>query len=250
MRLKHPLLLVGLIMLTVSVIAQDIKSVRKLYDKKEWQKSKEAVDQLLANPAEQNNWEAWYYKGLIYGQIAKMPELKGSVPDIWMVSFDAYKKAMELDEKQSVNFMTLRGFPIFDNYLELQKEGNELFNAQSYKEAVGKYKQTDQVGRLIFKNGWALSEVDTILYYFAGAAAMQANMNDDAVNYFKKIADAGISGEGYDVCYRFLTFHYDKKDNADLSAKYAALGRKFYPNDVAEERKHISSNLLHQLAFR
>jgi len=239
MRLKHPLLLVGLIMLSVSVVAQDIKTVRKLYDKKEWQKSKDAVDQLLANPAEQNNWEAWYYKGLIYGQMAKMPELKGSVPDIWLVSFEAYKKAMELDEKQSNNYMTLRGYPIFDNYLELQKEGNELFNGQSYKDAVGKYKQADQVGRLIYKNGWALAEVDTVLYYFAGAAAMQANMNEDAVYYYKKIADAGIGGEGYDVCYRFLTYHYDKKDNADLSAKYAALGRKLYPNDTYYDKLEL-----------
>ena len=152
----YDLMIVSCLALTLSMNAQDIKTVRKMYDKKEWQKGKEAVDLLLSNAGEQNNWEAWYYKGLIYGQIAKMPELKGGVPDIWLVSYEAYKKAMELDSKQSTTYMTLRGYPIFDNYIELQKEGNDFFNNQSYKEAVGKYKQADQVGRYIFKNGWAL----------------------------------------------------------------------------------------------
>lgn len=236
---RYGLMIVSCLALTLSTNAQDIKTVRKMYDKKEWQKGKEAVDLLLANAGEQNNWEAWYYKGLIYGQIAKMPELKGGFPDIWLVSYEAYKKAMELDSKQSTTYMTLRGYPIFDNYIELQKEGNDFFNGQSYKEAVGKYKQADQVGRYIFKNGWALSEIDTILYYYAGAAAMQGNMADDAVTYFKKIADANISGEGYDVCYRYLSYHFDKKGDSELSTKYASAGRKLYPNDTYYDKLEL-----------
>jgi len=236
---KFFFLIMWLLMLTTIIYAQDIKTVRKLYDKKEWVKGKEAVDLLLANPAEQNNWEAWYFKGLIYGQMAKTPELKAQVPDGWVSSFEAYAKATQLDSKQSNTYMTLRGYPVFDNYLELQKEGNEFFNTQAYKEAVGKYKQADQVGRFIFKNGWALAEVDTILYYYAGAAAMQANMPEDAVTYYKKIADANIGGDGYDVCYRFLTYHYDKKGSADLSAKYATAGRKLYPNDTYYDKLEL-----------
>jgi hypothetical protein len=236
---KFFFLIAGLLMLSATIDAQDIKTVRKLYDKKEWAKGKEAVDLLLANPAEQNNWEAWYFKGLIYGQMAKSADLKAQVPEGWVTSFEAYQKAMELDSKQSNTYMTLRGYPVFDNYLELQKEGNDFFNTQGYKDALGKYKQADLVGRFIFKNGWALAEVDTILYYYAGAAAMQANMVDDAVNFYKKIADANIGGEGYDVCYRYLTYHYDKKGNADLSAKYAAAGRKLYPNDTYYDKLEL-----------
>ena len=232
-------MIVSCLALAFSIKAQDIKTVRKLYDKKEWQKSKEAVDLLLANAGEQNNWEAWYYKGLIYGQIAKMPEYKTSVPEAWMESFEAYKKALELDSKQSNTYMTLRGYPIFDNYLELQKAGNESFNSQSYKEALNKYKQADQVGRFIYKNGWALSEIDTVLYFYTGAAAMQANVPEDAVTYFKKIADANIGGEGYDVCYRYLCYHYDQKGNAEMSSKYASAGRKLYPKDTYYDKLEL-----------
>ena len=231
MKHNHLFLVALLSFFSLNLLAQDIKTVRKLYDKKEWVKGKEAVDLLLANPAEQNNWEAWYFKGLIYGQMAKTPDLKSQVPDGWVTSFDAYVKAMQLDSKQSNTYMTLRGYPVFDNYLELQREGNEFFNAQSFKEALGKYKQADQVGRFIYKNGWALSEVDTVLYFYTGAAAMQANQTDDAVAYFTKIADANIGGDGYDVVYRYLSYHYDKKGNLEQSSKYAASGRKLYPND-------------------
>ncbi|MFN5334371.1 MAG: hypothetical protein ACK5BV_04195, partial [Bacteroidota bacterium] len=264
---KFFFLIAGLLMLSATIDAQDIKTVRKLYDKKEWVKGKEAVDLLLANPAEQNNWEAWYFKGLIYGQMAKSADLKAQVPEGWVTSFEAYQKAMELDSKQSNTYMTLRGYPVFDNYLELQKEGNDFFNTQGYKDALGKYKQADLVGRFIFKNGWALAEVDTILYYYAGAAAMQANMVDDAVNFYKKIADANIGGEGYDVCYRYLTYHYDKKaekaldtsliykskNNLDSSSyylnlsnsfkekykSYSSAGRKLYPNDTYYDKLEL-----------
>lgn len=215
----------------ISISAQDIKKVRNAYDKKDWPKAKEAVDLMMANEKESKNWEGWYYKGLIYGQIAKDPALLATVPDAWTQSFEAYQKAMELDPKQTETYMALRSYPVFDNYLEFSKQGNDLYNKQDYAGALEKYKMADKVGRFIFKNKWALSEVDTILYYYAGAAAMQANKNDESIYFFQKICDAGISGEGYDVCYRYVTYFYDQKGDAAAVEKYSALGRKLYPND-------------------
>lgn len=216
----------------VSVSAQDIKKVRNFVDKKDWVKAKEAVDLLLANEKEQKNWEGWFYKGFIYNQIGKDAALKGSVPDVWNVGFDAFVKAMELDPKQTEGYLTLRGYPVFDNYLELQREGNDFYNKQDYKNALDKYKQADKVGRFIFKNKWALSEVDTVLYYYAGAAAMQGDNMEDAISFFQKICDAKIGGEGYDVCYRYVTYYYDDKKDFATAEKYAATGRALYPNDA------------------
>lgn len=215
-----------------NVSGQDIKKVRTLYDKKDWPKAKEAVELMLANEKEQKNWEAWYYKGLVYSQIGKDAALKASIQDVWVQAFDAFQKAMELDPKQTETYMTLRSYPIFDSYLELQREGNDFYNKQDYVNALDKYKAADKVGRFIFKNKWALSEVDTVLYYYAGAAAMQSEKMDEAISFFQKICDAEIGGEGYDVCYRYVTYHYDSKKDFDKSNKYAATGRRLYPNDT------------------
>ena len=220
------------VMFCLAVSAQDMKKVRGFFDKKDWVKSKESIDLTLANEKEQKNWEAWYYKGLIYREIAKDANLKGGTPDAWMQSYEAYQKAMELDPKQAEAFMALRSYPVFDNYLELQREGNKFYNDKDYGNALLRYKQADQVGRFIYKNKWALSEVDTILYYYAGAAAMQVEKMDEAIAYFQKICDAGIGGEGFDVCYRYVTYHYDNKKDEANAQKYAALGRKLYPNDT------------------
>lgn len=220
------------VMFCLSLSAQDIKKVRNFFDKKDWVKAKEAVDLTLANEKEQKNWEAWYYKGLIYGQIAKDATLKTTVPDAWMVSFEAYKKAMELDSKQAELYMMTRSYPIFDNYLELQREGNIFYNNRDYENALKNYKQADQVGRFIFKNKWALTAVDTVLYYYAGAAAMQTEKMDEAISFFQKICDSSIVGEGYDVCYRYVTYYYDNKKDEANAQKYAALGRKLYPKDT------------------
>jgi hypothetical protein len=220
------------VMFCLGVTAQDIKKVRNFFDKKDWAKAKESVDLALANEKEQKNWEAWYYKGLIYGQVAKDATLKATVPDAWMQSFQAYQKAMELDKKQAELFMMTRSFPVFDNYLELQREGNTFYNNREYENALQRYKQADQVGRFIYNNKWALSAVDTILYYYAGAAAMQVEKMDEAISYFKQICDSSIAGDGFDVCYRYVTYYYDQKKDEANAQKYAALGRKLYPNDT------------------
>ncbi len=224
--------IIGLLFLTVS--AQDMKKVRNFVDKKDWAKAKEAIDLTLANEKEQKNWEAWFQKAVIYGEVAKDDNLKTSVPDAWTQSLDAYKKAFELDAKMSEVNMQLKGFPIFQNYSGLQREGNDYYNKQDFINAIEKYKQADKVGRMIYQYKWSpsLTEVDTILYYYAGAAAMQADKVEDAVSFFQKICDGNVSGEGFDVCYRYVTYHYDKKGDVAAAEKYAALGRKFYPNDT------------------
>ena len=229
--MKHFLFATIAFLFCFNLGAQDIKKVRSYYDKKDWVKGKEAVDLLLANEKEQKNWEAWYYKGLIYGQIAKDANLKTTVANAWLISLEAYQKAMELDSKQVNTYMTLRGYPVFDNYLELQREANEFYNKQDFKNAYNKYLEADKAGRFIFKSGWALSEVDTILYFYTGAAAMQSDMMEEAVAVFKKICDANIGGDGYDVCYRYVAYYYDKKGDVETANKYAAAGRKLYPAD-------------------
>jgi tetratricopeptide (TPR) repeat protein len=224
------------VLFCLGLSAQDVKKIRNAYDKKDWPKAKEAVDLALANEKEQKNWEAWYYKGLIYGQIAKDANLKATVPDAWMQSFDAYQKAMELDQKQAEIFMMTRQYPVFENYLELQKEANAFYNSGNYQGALDGYKKADKVGRFIFKNKWALSEVDTILYYYAGAAAMQLENKEEVVSFFQKLADANIGGEGYDVVYRYLAYYYEQKKDAEAAKKYADAGRKLYPKDTYYDR--------------
>jgi hypothetical protein len=230
--MKQIIVAVALLLSSFSLAAQDVKKARNFFDKKDWVKAKEAIDLTLANEKDQKNWEAWFYKGLIYGQIANDPALKSTITNGWVQSFEAYKKAMELDSTQTNLFIMTRQYPVFNNYQELQKEANEAYNGKDYNAALEKYKQADMVGRFIYKNSWALTAVDTVLYYYAGAAAMQIDKMDEAISFFQKICDANIGGEGYDVCYRYVSYHYDQKGDAATSEKYSALGRKLYPNDT------------------
>ncbi|MBX9783151.1 MAG: hypothetical protein K2X48_07645 [Chitinophagaceae bacterium] len=224
----------------MSVFAQDMKKVRNFYDKKDWVKAKEAVDLMLANEKEQKNWEGWYYKGLIYREYGKDPNLKAAIPDVWNGAFDAFQKAWAYDSSKMLAYVALLRYePVFDNYLWLQREGNDFYNAKDYPNALKKYKDADVVGRFIYKRGWALSAVDTVLYYYAGAAAMQSENMEDAISFFKKICDAGIGGEGYDVCYRYVTYYYDSKKDFATADKYAAVGRKLYPNDTYYDKMEL-----------
>jgi len=65
---------------------------------------------------------------------------------------------------------------------------------------------------------------------------LNAGRKEDALLYFKKIADANVSQTkddkvGYTLPYQWLTQYYkDNKDEANM-IKYADLGRKYFPND-------------------
>ena len=81
-----------------------------------------------------------------FNKTATLPKTCKVAHDAWMQSYEAYQKAMELDPKQAEAFMALRSYPVFDNYLELQREGNKFYNDKDYGNALLRYKQADQVG--------------------------------------------------------------------------------------------------------
>ncbi|MDP9229478.1 MAG: hypothetical protein M3O67_02255, partial [Bacteroidota bacterium] len=57
--------------LTVALYAQKIEDVKELIGKKDWDKAKEKVDAFLANAKNAQSAEGWYYKGVIYNELAK-----------------------------------------------------------------------------------------------------------------------------------------------------------------------------------
>lgn len=227
--------------------AQDIKSVKKSLDKNDLATAKTQIDAFLVkNPASP---EGLWYKAKIYSAIAGNEQLKGTVPDARKEAYEAFKKAdlAGSKDKDYMIFMTIQGQgfykPIFELYTGYYDDAAAKFNTaagsgskEDFKKAYDEFLNANMVGSYIFSNKWALSALDTALILNIGKAALNAGMKEEAIQNFKKLADANVymtaqGSAGYDLPYQWLTLYYkQQKDEANL-LKYSALGKQYFTAD-------------------
>jgi tetratricopeptide (TPR) repeat protein len=233
--MKQFLLVFFSVILMQGVFAQDVKKVKDALAANKLTEAKSLIDQILGNPKNQKNAEAWYLKGKTYSAIANNATERANVPDARMTALDAFKKSMELDKNSATLYLTVDNYqPVFVLYTSGFEEGAGQYNAEKYTEALGTFKNTSTIGDYIFSQGWGLYKLDTTITYYCALAAMNSKNQADAINYFAKLADANVGGERnpeYVTPYRFLAKHYyDAKDEANMM-KYISAGKKLYPKD-------------------
>jgi tetratricopeptide (TPR) repeat protein len=77
--------------------------------------------------------------------------------------------------------------------------------------------------------------MDSTATLYAGICAETADKRDEAVIYYKTIADSGITkigGNDMAEIYKWLADYYTRKGDKENAAKYTALGKQKYPNDI------------------
>lgn len=231
--MKKALFIILLAVIHQVSIAQDVKKVKEQLAANNITGAKTMIDQMLANPKNQKNAEAWYLKGKTYSAMAVNPELRAANPDARMTALDAFKKAMEIDKNSTTLYLTVDNYqPVFNLYTSGFEEGANLYNTEKYEDALATFKNTGTVGDYIFEQGWGLFKLDTTITYYSALSAMNAKKEDEAVMYFKKLADANVGGSVENATsYRYLAKHYyDKKDEENM-LKYINAGMALYPND-------------------
>ena len=88
-----------IILSSSGLFAQTIEDIEAQFGKGELDKAKASVDAFLAKEKNAAKSDGWWYKGLIYNEIAKSEKYKSLVPDGRMEAFNAFKKYYEMDQK-------------------------------------------------------------------------------------------------------------------------------------------------------
>lgn len=226
--------------------SQDLKKVKSDMDSKQFDKAKTDIDAYVAkSPADA---EGLYYKAKVYQMLAEQAKYKPvDNTDDGQVALDAFKKAMGDGKDPKISLLALKDSysPVFNLYTGYYQAGADAFNAAAgsgskagFEEAMNEFTNADNVGHYIYENKWSkIAEVDTTLVLNIGKAALNAGKNDVALIYFKKLADANITGvkdggesnSTYILPYQWLTLHYkDEKDEANMK-KYDEQGKKLFP---------------------
>lgn len=217
------------------LFAQSIEDIEGQFQKGELDKAKASVDGFLAKEKNAAKSDGWWYKGLIYNEIAKSDKYKSLSPDGRMEAFNAFKKYYEMDPKavRATLEQHVRLFDIYNGYFD---QAVADFGANKFNEAYGNFKNALTVeeyisGKGLEYNGFKFPAFDTTLVQNIALSAYRAKRDDEAVVYYKKIADQKIAGKDNVDVYQLLVEYYGKKNDKINREKYLQLGRELYPAD-------------------
>lgn len=248
--MKKYLLVLSMILGSLYGSSQTLESIKMLLDLKQNDKAKESLDKFLTEPKNAGNATAWYYKAFVYGAVARDP--KKTVAESKTLNDEAYaalKKYAELDSKAPLTIQE-NNSTLYNLYYAYYDLGIKTYNDKNFAESFNLFKATLDVHdygytkKLDGPGGLKFAAHDTDVVWNLAVLANELKKKDDAMVYYKRIADMGLSEEKYATAYDELILKYKREKNAELFNKYLASAKKFYPIDLPYwENKEIDFNL-------
>jgi hypothetical protein len=217
------------------LFAQSVDKAKDLLKANNLAGAKDEIDKALLVDKNQKSAEAWYTKVKIYNAIAADPTLKSQYPEALVQSLDALKKYVQYDDKKSALLATDGYKPVNEIYQGLFTLGAANYNAQKWNDAYVDFSNAILAINFMYKQGWIKQSMDTTSLLYAGISAEKSDKRDDALIYYKTIADSGITkigGNDMAEIYKWLSDYYTRKGDKANAAKYIALGKSKYPNDI------------------
>jgi hypothetical protein len=230
-------ILLSLLMAVVcsGLFAQSVDKAKDYLKQNKLAEAKDEIDKTLLVDKNQKNAEAWYTKVRIYNAIAVNDQLKAQYPDALIQSLDALKKYTQFDDKKLI-LLTADGYkPINEIYQGLFQAGAANYNVQKWNDALTDFRSAIAAINFMYKQGWIKQSMDTTSTLYAGISAEKSDKREEAVIYYKMIADSGITkigGNDMGEIYKWMADYYIRKGDKENAVKYTALGKSKYPNDI------------------
>lgn len=238
---KSIIIIIGFLFFSSISVAQLVADARLYLAQKDYPRAKDAIDSYLQiNP---DDASTLLLKASIYNQLGKDADARYLVADARYDAFQALQRAVLLNKiLVEDSFNRNYGLPL-DLYNGFTNDGINYFNAGMerndktvFNQAVNLFKKAGQISHFIYSNGWGLTLVDTINLYFTAKAAINAGNEAVALEYSKKIADAGIVSTqnkyGFESIYQWLVYNYKQKKEADNFKKYTEIALLKFPESV------------------
>jgi hypothetical protein len=229
-------LLTGLLAVTVSgLFAQKLSEVKEKIAKDKYDEAKEKLDKVLQDPKSASNPEAQYYKGKVYLHYAALDSADQLQYNAVNESFSGYKRTLEIDPEYPLMKIdqNIGLFQLFD--IQYNK-GIRQYNNKNYDPAFNAFKSALEIQDYIRSKGFSLSQytppaLDTQLVNLTGASAYLAKKEDQAIQYWEKLADAKIKDNDFKDVYRTVAEYHLAHSNQAKADKYIALGRSLFPDE-------------------
>ncbi len=211
--------------------AQDYASIKNIVALQQYKSAKEKFDSAAKNAQFTAKPEAYLLKASIYAGLATDPAIKGSATE------EALLKTADMaftEFKMKDPSLPLLNDAVYQNavinlYSGLYTSGYKEYQDKNWNAGLQTFKKVIEYSDLLINKKLLGVSIDTNALILAGIVAENAGAKDEAAKYYGRLADAKISGEGFETVYRFLvTYYFTKKDMAGFE-KYKALGKTVYP---------------------
>ena len=217
------------------LFAQKLDDVQEKISKGKYDEAKEKIDKFLADPKNQSNANAWYYKGKIYAELARQDSTGTLSYDAAGEAFDAFRKYQDMDKKNIM--MTLdQNVGLFQLYDLNYNQGIKSYNNKDYNTAYDKMKRAMDIEDYIYKKGYSYNNfsfpaLDTQLVNLTASSAFLAKKEAEAMPYWERLADAKLKAKEYREIYGLLAEYYMKQNDQARADKYLSLGRQLFPDE-------------------
>lgn len=217
------------LLLSISISAfSQLDEIKTLITLSQFDKAKVDLETLGKKPKNLANPEFYIAKATILSHLIRSTAT--NIPVTRDSAIASYRKYMELDpSKKLLTDPTYTAAPI-NFYVSYFGESVDLFNKKDWANASPSLKKTAEWSDFIINNKLANMTFDTTVNLLAGVAYQNNNDEDEAANYYKKLAMQKVGGPDNDISYRFLMNYCFSKDDMECFEKMKALGKELYPN--------------------
>ena len=233
--MKKSFLLFVFILSAAIVFAQKgkVTTAKSLKDTGKLDKALEAIKETVDLNNEKSessiNWPTTYETlGEIYQAIfqAKDPVMKKLDNDPLTKALEAYKKALELDDKHRIDNSIKIKFTLLIQ--DLQNQAVEAFNKEDYKLALKSFELVLEIQENPIIKKDSPNAIDTVIIFNAGLAAYNAELYDTAIKYYTDAAKYNYNG-GRTL--QLLSQAYQLKKDTLGALTVLQEGIKKYPED-------------------
>lgn len=192
--MKKVFLLLAVICISTGAFAQKgkVTSAMTFIEQGTLDKAKEALDQAMTDPKTMNWFNTYFAKGKLCQAVYKSdnPNFKAFYTDPLDEAYNAYEKAMQLDDKGGTKKRIITGMVYNALALDLYSQGGTQFDSKDYAGALKSFETQIK----ITESDKYVGVTDTGMYYNAGLAAANAGKHEEAIKYFEKCAEMKYLG--------------------------------------------------------
>lgn len=186
------------------------------------------IEKAIKDPKASAKEKTWRYRGDIYLNIARTPELSGQFPDAVKLCKESYFKAMELDASKDYikeNTMALSGL----QDILLTKAGQQ-YSAKDFCGAAENFRLTEEISS-------KFGVIDSAAIFNTAFCLDQCGKPEEALAGYKRSAEIGYNVPSV---FAYIAEIHTKAGRADEAKKVISDARAKYPKDAELLRNEVN----------
>lgn len=229
--MKRFFLLLTVSLSVIAASAQKYDEVKTLFMLNQFEKAKTELDKAITNAKFASKPEAFILKAAIYAGLASS-EAKKNTPEaeqLMTEADDAFGKFKSMDPKMELlSDLSYQNGPI-NLYSNYYTTGYKDYSSNKWATGLVKLKKAVEYSDILIARKLLTTSLDTNVLILAGITAEKSGNADDAANFYTRLAEGKVYGDGFEGVYRFLVSHSFAKKDMTAFEKYKAMGKELYP---------------------